>query len=518
MAEETHKGAESDFGARKDGTASVSNWLEEKSILELQQMMESGERTSQDLVYGYMERIAEYDHEGPALKSVIELNPDAPHIAAALDEERHRRGPRGPLHGIPVLIKDNIDTADKMHTSAGTLALHNSYAARDAYLVHRLRRAGAVILGKTNPTELANFMTFDMPNGYSSRGGQTLNPYGPGTFDVGGSSAGSGAAPAANLCAVAVGTETSGSILHPSSHNGIVGIKPTVGLISRSGIIPISYSQDTAGPMARTVFDAAILLWAMAGHDAHDPATLSSPIRHRRHGDFSTAEVGAIAMGANAPGRGLDLRGVRLGVPLEGYLDRTGDEERRITEAGLQVLRDLGATVVEGVKLPTFEHEWVSRVMIYEFKAALNSYLKGVGPEVAVHSLADLIAYNEAHADVALRYGQKILEESEGTSGSLTEAVYIRERLEDLRVSQREGIDAALAADNLDAIVFPAYYGAEISAKAGYPSVTVPAGFTSKGLPFGITFTATAFTEPKLIRYATAFEAATHHRRAPKLG
>jgi len=479
-------------------------WLVEATIAQVQEKMANGELSARDLVLFYMKQAAVYDKAGVHLNAILEWNPDAYQIAEALDHERKLRGPRGPLHGIPVLIKDNINTADKMHTSAGSLALADSYAAKDAYVVERLREAGAVILGKTNLTEFANFMTDNMPNGYSSRGGQVRNPYGPGIFDTGGSSSGSGVAVAANLAMVTVGTETSGSILSPASANSVVGIKPTVGLISRTGIIPISFSQDTAGPMARTVADAAILLGAMTGVDQADPITATSI--GRAYTDYT----------AFLDPRG--LAGARLGIARTVYYDFLDDDQHALMERAIRVLAQQGANVIDPVTIPSSSRLAVEMdVMLHEFKPALNAYLRALPDHWPVRSLADVIRFNEEHAEQALRHGQTILERAEATSGTLTEPVYLESRMRDLYDSQTDGIDAALAEHGLDALVFPANYGAGIAAKAGYPSITVPAGYTPKGQPLGITFTGKAYSEPQLIRIAYAFEQATKYRVPPKL-
>ncbi|MCL6517412.1 amidase [Alicyclobacillus sp.] len=489
--------SDTDFGATQ-----AQAWLS-RPVAEIQSGMERGEVTACDLVAACLSRTARYDQAGPGLNAVLEINPDAWHIAEALDLERKTRGPRGPLHGIPVLVKDNIDTGDRMHTSAGSIALKDSYAAKDAFVAKRLRDAGAVILGKGNMTEWANFMTQGMPSGYSSRGGQVKNPYGPGRFDVGGSSSGSGAAVAADLAVMAVGTETSGSILSPSSQNSLVGIKPTVGLVSRSGIIPISHSQDTAGPMAHTVADAATLLQVLMGRDADDPATWRIPA------DFPHDLTAHLDAGA--------LRGARIGVPRSGVWDKLPASKQAVMEEAIRALRDAGAQVVDPADIPTVTAPWGLEVLVHEFKPALNAYLGRLAPHVPVHTLADVIAFNLRYADKMLKYGQVWMLEAEKTSGSLTDPAYIRARLRDLRWSRAEGIDRVLSDHGLDALLFPNNLGAGIAAKAGYPSITVPAGYTGEGEPVGATFTGPAFSEPRLIRLAYAFEQFTQARRAPRL-
>ncbi|MBD8068564.1 amidase family protein [Bacillus sp. PS06] len=481
----------------------LSNWLIEATISDIQDKFATSEITSKDLVLMYLDRISRFDYSGCSINSILEVNPEALHIAAALDKERKEKGPRGPLHGIPVLIKDNIDTHDKMHTSAGSLALANSVAAKDSHVATMLREAGAIILGKTNMTEWANFMTTGMPTGYSSRGGQVLNPYGPGKFEVGGSSAGSGASIAANFATVAVGTETSGSILSPASQNSLVGIKPTVGLISRRGIIPISHSQDTAGPMTRTVKDAAILLTSLASKDEQDPITLTS-------GELATTDFSQF----------LDLNGLngaRIGIAREGYFDYLSEEKRVVMDQAIEKLKDLGATVIDHVVIPSTKADWTHDVLTYEFKTDLNAYLQTLDPSISIRSLQDVIEFNLKHEERTLRYGQKLLEEAEATSGTLIETTYIQALEKDIYMSTEQGIDYTLLEHMLDAIVFPNNIGAGIPAKAGYPSITVPAGYTPEGEPVGITFTGTAYSEPTLIPLAYSFEQATKHRIPPVL-
>lgn len=478
--------------------------LIEATISELSRALADRETTSEQLVLGYLDRIIRYDRQGPRLGSVLEVNPDALFIARAMDRERALSGPRGPLHGIPVMVKDNVDTADKMHTSAGSLALADSFAPKDAFVAAQLRKAGAVILGKTNMTEFANFLTTNMPAGYSSRGGQVLNPYLPGQHTPSGSSAGSGAAPAASLCAAAIGTETSGSILSPANNNSLVGIKPTVGLVSRTGIIPIAFSQDTAGPMARTVADAAILLGALTGIDEADPATWSSEGRaYRDYTQFLVKD---------------GLQGARIGIPRTFFYERVGEEEQRLYDAAIAVLRDLGAEVVNPADIATVKDGfWSSNVLTYEFKPALNSYLAALGPGAPVRTMAEIIAFNYARPEQCLRHGQVLMNAAQRTSGTLTEPEYLLDRMKDLRLCAIEGIDATMKAHQLDALFFPGSTGAWIGARPGYPSVIVPAGYTSEGKPFGVTFLGKPWEEPCLIRYAYAFEQATLHRRPPVL-
>lgn len=486
------------------GTADTPGlrWLEDATTARIQEAMAAGELSSKQLVLWHMHRIGAYDRGGVALNSVLEVNPDAVQIAAALDAERARRGPRGPMHGIPVLVKDNIDTGDKMHTSAGSRALADSYAMEDSHVARRLREAGAVILGKTNMTEWANFMTRNMPAGYSSRGGQVLNPYGPGRFSPGGSSSGSASAVAANLAVAAIGTETSGSILSPASANSIVGIKPTVGLVSRTGIIPIMFTQDTAGPLARTVEDAAVLLGAIVGADERDPATVAA--EGRLHADYTQfLDLGG-------------LGGARLGVPRELY-EKLDAGSAAVMEAALEAMRQQGARVIDPVDLPCLREKLDNRAMVYEFKPALNAYLGRLRATVPIHTLRELIEYNARDAATMLRYGQILLKESEATSGTLTEPEYVESLTRGIHLCRALGIDAAIKEHRLDALVLPGNWGAGIAARPGYPSVTVPGGYTGEGQPVGVTFTAGAFAEPVLIRLAYAFEQVTRARKAPAL-
>jgi len=488
----------------------------EATIDELQDRMSRGTLTSRELTTAYIYRIAGIDENGPGLSAVIELNPDALDLAARCDAERKAGHVRGPLHGIPVLIKDNIDTADRMATTAGSLALVGAQPARDAALVARLRQAGAVILGKTNLSEWANFRSATSLNGWSARRGLTHNPY---VLDrsASGSSSGSAVAVSANLCVVAVGTETDGSIMSPASVNGIVGIKPTVGLISRAGIIPISRSQDTAGPMARTVRDAAILLGVLAGPDPADPVTSAQPAG--LPGDY----VRGLAPGG--------LKGARIGVvrgPF-GYSSRLQDT---LTEA-VAVLRAAGAEIVDPVEFPLAlqlkRHE--EEVLLYEFKDGLNRYLATAGSKAPVRSLADLIQFNRRHAAAEMKYfGQDLLERAQA-KGPPTEPGYVEARAACLRLARTEGIDAVMAAHRLDALVAltngPAWPSdpingepfpggsATLAAVAGYPSVTVPAAQVA-GLPVGLSFFGRAWSEERLLLLAADFEQWAHARREPQ--
>ncbi|KFN03757.1 amidase family protein [Bacillus clarus] len=439
----------------------------ELTIRDIQTAMEEGVLTSKELVMYYLHRIAKYDQDGPKINSILEINPDAIFGAEALDHERKTKGVRGPLHGIPVLLKDNIETNDSMHTSAGTIALEDYCSNEDACLVKKLREAGAIILGKTNMTELANGMSFEMWAGYSARGGQVVNPYGTGKDDmfVGGSSTGSAVAVAANFTVVSVGTETDASILSPAIRSSVVGIKPTVGLISRRGIIPFTYSQDTAGPFARTVTDAAILLGSLTGVDQLDPATYKS--EGMAYQDYLTY------LDANG------LNGAKIGVfnkAPEDYYE-CGEYDEELFKETIQVLRNEGATVIEDIDIPSFHREWSWGVPLYELKHSLDNYLSKLPPNIPVHSISELIEFNKGIEERALKYGQKKLEIRKEFPNTLRNPEYLNARLEDIYFSQEQGLDFALKKYNLDAILFPSYIGSTICAKAGYPSIAIPAGY-----------------------------------------
>ncbi|NOU94285.1 amidase [Paenibacillus sp. LMG 31456] len=475
----------------------------EATIPNIQAALDSGEITSKGLVLIYLNRIASMDKLGLTINSILEINPDALFIADSLDVERAAQGPRGPMHGIPILLKDNINTADKMHTSAGSLALANSYAGKDAFIVQRLRDAGAIILGKANMTEFANFMTQNMPSGYSSRGGQVLNPYNIST-PTGGSSAGSGVAVACNFCTVSVGTETSGSILNPGNLSSTIGIKPTVGLISRTGILPLSNSQDTAGPMARTVTDAVLLLNVLVGMDASDPAMGTS--LGRQCEDYTEF--------LNKDG----LNGARIGIPRDYYFEELTDEQLTLFNHSVDIMRQHGAVIIDPADIKTAREIKYSSVVLNEFKASLNAYLSQLGPDAPVRTLKDIIEFNNKHPMETLKYGQTLLIQAEyNTSGTLTEPNYIQDRALDLKLCQQEGIDAVMKEFNLDALLFPADFGSRITSRAGYPSIVVPAGYTAAGVPFGVTFSAQAYCEPMLIKLAYSFEQHTQFRKAPSL-
>ncbi len=477
-------------------------YKEELTINEIQSAMESGFVTSKELVMYYLYRIAKYDQDGPRINSVLEINPDAIFIAEALDHERKTKGVRGPLHGIPVLLKDNIETSDSMHTSAGTIALEDYRAEKDAFLVEKLRESGAVILGKTNMTELANAMSTTMWAGYSSRGGQVLNPYGDTDLFVGGSSSGSAVAVAANFTVLSVGTETDASILSPAIQNSVVGIKPTVGLISRSGIIPFTYSQDTPGQLARNVTDAALLLVVLAGLDKEDAATYKSEGRIEQ--DYS------IFLDSEG------LKGARVGIFKNASNDFLASDEydEALFQKAIQVIKNQGA-IIEEIEIPSFHRDWKWGVNLYELKHSLDNFLSQLPTNLPIHSIKDLIQYNQINKGKALKYGQDKLEQRVSFPNTLRSPDYLLNKLEDLYYSQDQGIDLALKKYNLDSILFPSYIGSTISAKAGYPSIAIPAGYKQNGRPFGITFAGTAYSEGKLIKLAYAFEQATNHRKSP---
>jgi amidase len=492
--------------------------LDEITISDLQDGMKSGKFTARSLVEKYSARIEEIDKDkhGPAINSILELNPDALSIADALDEERKAKGPRGPMHGIPVLIKDNIDTADRMMTTAGSLALVGSKPMQDSYVAQKLRSAGAVILGKTNLSEWANIRSSHSTSGWSGRGGLTKNPYALDRNPCG-SSSGTGAGISANLCAVGIGTETDGSIVCPSSSNGLAGIKPTVGLISRSGIIPISHTQDSAGPMCRTVRDAAILLGALTGADPQDSATAASTGKsYKDYTQFCDPN---------------GLKGARIGVARKYF--GFNDAVDALVEQSLDVMKKQGATLVDPADVETLgkfdESELL--VFLYELKADLNNYLASLGPSAPVHTLKDIIDFNDRNRQREMPYfGQDLFLKAQA-KGPLTEKAYLDALDKNHQLARTEGIDATMDKYRLDAMVAPtggpawltdlingdhvAGGSSNAAAVAGYPNINVTAGFIS-GLPVGISFFGRAWSEPVLIRLAFAFEQATTARQAPR--
>jgi amidase len=488
--------------------------FEETTISDLQAQMKSGQLSAHALTSAYLARIADIDKSGPRLNSVIEVNPDALAIAEALDKERKQKGPRGPMHGIPVLIKDNIETADHMQTTAGSLALVGSRPAQDSGVARKLREAGAVILGKTNLSEWANIRSSHSTSGWSGRGGLTKNPYALDRNPCG-SSSGSGAATSANLCTVAVGSETDGSIVCPSSANGIVGIKPTLGLISRGGIIPIAHSQDTAGPMARTVRDAAILLGVLAGSDPRDPATADADSKMQK--DYTQF------LDPNG------LRGARIGVARKyfGFSDAVDALMNQVIDE----MKAAGAVIVDPADLETHGKfdDTELLVLMYELKADLNAYLAS-RPDAQVHSLADVIAFNEKNKAKEMPYfGQDLFLKAQ-EKGPLTDKEYLAALTANHTLSREQGIDAVMDKHHLDALVAPTGGPAWLTdlangdhavggssnaaAVAGYPNINVPAGFVF-GLPVGISFFGRAWGEPVLLKIAYGFEQTVKARKAP---
>ncbi|HUG01316.1 MAG TPA: amidase [Longimicrobiales bacterium] len=490
--------------------------LDEVGIADLRGGLQSGRWSAEDLVRRYLERIEAIDRDGPTLRTVIEANPDALLIARGLDRERRDGETRGPLHGIPILVKDNVATADGMTTTAGALALAGTISPRDSFVAARLRAAGAIILGKANLSEWANFRSTRSSSGWSGRGGQCRNPY---VLDRNpcGSSSGSAAAAAASLCAAAIGTETNGSIVCPASANGIVGIKPTVGLVSRSLIVPIADAQDTAGPMARTVRDAAIVLGALTGQDPDDPKTAAS--RTHGHNDYTQF--------LDAGG----LRGARIGV----VRDFLGEHEKvdALMEDAILALREGGAEVIDPVEVPNRRevgrHSF--QVLLYEFKAGVDAWLQAMGDAATVRTLADVIAWNEANAATSMPYfGQELLIQAQ-EKGGLDTQEYLDALESAARLSRAEGLDVVLREERLDALIGPTGGPAWVTdlvngdnysvssstpaAVSGYPNVTVPAGRV-QGLPVGISFFGAPWSEPTLLRIAYAFEQATNHRARPE--
>ncbi len=491
--------------------------LDELTIADLRAGMASGKYTAVSLARGYLDRIDAIDKHGPAINSVIELNPDALSIAAEVDKERKARGSGGrPLHGIPVLIKDNIDTHDRMTTTAGSLALGGSSPLQDSTIAKKLREAGAVILGKTNLSEWANLRSSHSSSGWSGRGGQTKNPY---VLDRNpcGSSSGTGAAIAANFSAIGIGTETDGSVVCPSNANSLVGIKPTVGLISRAGIIPIAHSQDTAGPMCRTVTDAAILLGALTGIDSRDEATKASA--GKSFADYTKF------LDANS------LKGARIGIHRKGF--GFNDAVDKLMNDCIDIIKKRGAVIVDPADIPTagkFDDSELE-VLLYEFKADLNSYLASLGPGAPVKSLKEVIDFNEQYRDREMPYfGQDLFIKAQA-KGPLTDKAYRDALAKNHRMSRKEGIDFVMDKNKLDALIAPTggpgwttdwingdhFTGgySTASAVAGYPHITVPAGYVF-GMPVGISFFGRAWSEPTLIKFAYAFEQATKARRAPQ--
>jgi len=498
--------------------APITN-VEEMSIAEIQAAMKAGRLDAESLVKMYLARIETIDRNGPTLRSVQEINPDAIPIARALDEERKAGRLRGPLHGIPVLLKDNIATADKMETTAGTLALVGARPREDSTIAQRLRQAGAIILGKASMSEWAYFKSTPGSSGWSARSGQARNPYALNRTPCG-SSSGSAIAVAASLVTVSIGTETDGSIICPAGVNGVVGIKPTVGLTSRAGVIPISVTQDTIGPFGRTVADAAAVLGALVGVDQRDPATQAS------FGKEQTDYAKYLELNG--------LRGARLGVPREGYFGYSPKADALVNQA-IETLRQGGATIVDPVKIPNFDRAALTSaelvVLLYEFKAGVNAYLASVAPGAQVRTLDDVIEFNKRNTRENMPYfGQELLVRAQA-KGDLTEAEYLEALEKCRRLAGKEGMDAIMDELSLDALIAPTttpawpvdlvngdqFRGssAKSAALVGYPLVSVPAGF-AQGLPVGITFMGRAWSEPTLVKLAYAYEQASKARRPPQ--
>lgn len=464
--------------------------IQELTIKQLADLLDERKITSVQLIEMYKERIVVYDKSGPNLNSILELNPDALYIAEAMDNERATKEARSLLHGIPILIKDNINTNDKMHTSAGSLALADLYAPNDAFIINKLRKQGAIILGKTNMTEFANFVSDKMPEGYSSLGGQIINPYNSKITP-----SGSAVAVAANLCSVSIDTEINDSVINSSRNNCIVGIKPTVGLVSRDGIIPVSFSQDTAAPMARTVEDAAIVLSAISDVDEKDTATLKSETYG--YSDYLQF-IGA------------DISGKRIGIRKE-KAEKLNKEEKAMFNEAIKVLKSNGAEIVE-IKFDYSNDNMT--VLLHEFKSSINYYLSTVKGHTSIKNIDDIVEFNKRNSRLCLKYGQKLLKLSQKTSGTLTEIEYIKAKFKDDRMKQNS-IDSVIEKFNLNAIMTTEING--MAAVAGYPCISVPSGMTSSNNGFSMIFIGKAFSEPDLISIAYKYEQATKKRKAPTL-
>lgn len=491
--------------------------LEEKTVSQLQQMMTEGEMTASEMTQIYLDRIALIDQGTDGLNAVIEINPDALEIAQQLDKERSEGKVRGPLHGIPVMIKDNINTADDMETTAGSLALVGSNVARDAFIVKQLRESGAILLGKTNLSEWANFRSMRSSSGWSGRGRQTKNPYAKDRSPCG-SSAGSGAAVSANLCAITIGTETNGSVVCPASVNGVVGIKPTVGLWSREGIIPISKTQDTAGPMGRTVADAVALLGPLAHRDSEDLVTMNDGVRYEDYTQFLKKD---------------GLRGKRIGI----YRNPMGQHEGvdAVMEQAILTITSAGGIIIDSLDNHAEDDFGQAGldVLLYEFKDGLNRYLSTLDSKFHIHSLSELIEYNERNSNVEMPYFKQEILKMAQKVGDLDDQVYIDALSFCLSLAREKGIDKMLEAHDLDAIMSltggPAWtidevngdnytiHSSSLAAVAGYPNISVPAGDVL-GLPIGVSFFSTAYTEAELIEVAYSFEQHVNARIVPKLG
>ncbi len=467
--------------------------IQELTIKQLANLLNEQKITSAQLIEMYKERIVVYDKSGPNLNSILELNPDATFIAEAMDNERAVKGSRGLLHGIPILIKDNINTNDKMHTSAGCFALSDLYAPNDAFIIKKLRQQGAIILGKTNMTELSNFVSDKMPAGYSSLGGQVINPYNS-KISPSGSSSGCAVAVAANFCTASISTETNGCIINPSRNNCVVGLKPTVGLVSRDGIIPVSFSQDTAGIIAKTVEDTAILLSAITGIDENDVATLKS--KSHVYSDY----IQFI---------GSDIKSKRIGIRKE-KAEKLNKEEKAMFNEAIKALKSNGAEIIE-IKFD-YSNDNITAVL-HEFKCSINHYLNSVRGCTDIKNIDDIIEFNKANSRLCLKYGQKLLKLSQKTSGTLTEVEYIKAKFKDDRLKQNN-IDSVIEKFNLDAIMTTEING--MAPISGYPYISVPSGMTSSS-PFSMIFIGKAFSEPDLLSIAYKYEQSTKKRKAPTL-
>lgn len=479
------------------GVAVIMKWIEEITIEELQKKIENKEITSGELVLEYMKRVALFDKAGPELNSLFEWNPDALAIAEAMDRERNHGKIRSGIHGIPVVLKANISTKDMMRTPAGSIALADNYAPYDAHLVKRLREAGAVIMGKTNMTEMAGSVSRKMPRSYSSLGNHVRNPY-TGTTEVGGSSNGSAVAVSANLSMLAVGTETNGSIIRPSCMNGVVGIKPTIGLVSRYGVMPICTSQDTAGPIARTVKDAAILLNYMAGEDMNDPTTWERQDDKKEDYSLFCQEDG--------------LTGMKIGIN-RGYWHELSEEQKTIAEKAFQLMQESGAVIKNQVNRSHLKCD--TNVFLYEYMKCTDWYLSTMG-NIKCKSLQEMYDFYMNHSKNDRKYGMDYITDALfSTSGTCTDAIYLKDKLEALRISRQDGIDQLLDENDLDLLVCPGV--TDLSPISGYPSIVVPAGYESSQMPFGISFVGRAFSENILIQAAYSFEQKMKARKAPEL-
>jgi amidase len=468
--------------------------MENLNIIQIQQLIDEDKLSSVQLTEHYIERIKKFNKE---FNAVSELNEDAVNLASALDEERKVSGRRSLIHGIPVLLKDNInaDYNNKLHTTAGAIVLKDLYPNYDAFIVEKLREAGAIILGKTNLSEFANFISVDSPNGFSALGGQVKNPYG--NFDVGGSSSGSAVAATLGLCQVAIGTETSGSILSPATRNSVVGVKPTVGLVSRYGIIPLSWTQDIAGPITRNVIDAAITLSIISGKDVNDKTTYG-------------LEEGQIPNYLDLLDEN-SLNCVSIGIPECNF---NGDEDEETLEVFNNAIKDLeklGAKILK-VNINKEKHHIAGDVLFYEFPKALADYFKTLGDLAPVSTLKEIVNFNKENLEERVPYDQRLFERSLELEKDFDEKYDLALKNS---INYGKEIDVVMNENNVDVLVFVNTSGADIAARVGYPSVTVPAGYTKSNKPVGVTFTSTRFTEEKLLAYAYAYECAYNKRKNP---